>query len=160
MHCLVKPHYTLTKTVLDQGLYLLSIHLRKIIHVHMHRHKNICLSPPQCLTHTLLKYYVISILVFLSAGDDDGISRRVRNTGSSRGVRIYKEKGGGRAGEREMELLGGFHRVKTRRGAPAKVCLPQHEAGDDSYPTMTRRMTTICFPLLFFFSFTDSRQTT
>lgn len=35
----------------------------------------------------------------------------------------------------EMEPLGGFHGVRTRRGASTKVCLSQHGAGDDSYPS-------------------------
>lgn len=34
-----------------------------------------------------------------------------------------------------MELLGGFHGVKTRRGASTKDCLSQHGTGDDNYPS-------------------------
>lgn len=75
-----------------------------------------------------------------SAGDDDGISRLVQNTGSSkRDERWNQELGEGgrqewreREKEREIELLGGFHRVRTRRGAPTKVCISQHGTGDVS----------------------------
>ena len=37
--------------------------------------------------------------------------------------------------EREMELLGGFHGVRTSRGPSVKVCLSQRGAGDDSHPS-------------------------
>ena len=106
--------------------------------MHPLRKTNICFSLKH--TRTPKKYYVITFLVLPSAGDDDGISRlaRGKKTGSNLREEKWNEERKGSTeedGEREMELLGGFHRVRMRRGASAKVCLSQRGAGDDSHPS-------------------------
>lgn len=102
--------------------------------MHALRHINICLS----LTHGLMHTHIQNTMLLVSSPLQEMMMafQEVCGTqGAKKQSSGMKNDGRGEEEEREMVLLGGFHGVRTRRGASTEVCFSQHGAGDDSYPS-------------------------
>lgn len=116
----------------------------------MHRGEKTYVFHSRTLAH--IKYYVIGFLMLplqeMMMVFQDLCTKHMEQQKSW--MVEWRMKGRTEPGDkREMDLFGGFHRVRSRKWASAKVCLSQHETGDDGHPSRNNecQISVFCFSL-------------